>query len=168
MRSSCALSRRARLASVWSRVLEQSTDPVKLPEGTRVVSIMGEMGRAFDGGYAEYVLLPNEQIYPVSTALSWARLAAVPETFYTAYGAFCNLKVQEESSVLVRGASSGVGIAFLKLVLSFLYNLMYYHLALFLILQTLFLSSYISNYFFTQHIQYIIIIFFFQYINTNI
>jgi len=44
------------------------------PEGTRVVSIMGEMGRAFDGGYAEYVLLPNEQIYPVSTALSWEKL----------------------------------------------------------------------------------------------
>lgn len=66
-------------------VLERSTDPVRLPEGIRVVSIMGEMGRAFDGGYAEYVLLPNEQIYPVSTALSWENLAAVPETFYTAY-----------------------------------------------------------------------------------
>jgi NADPH:quinone reductase-like Zn-dependent oxidoreductase len=97
-------------------VLERSTDPVRLPEGIRVVSIMGEMGRAFDGGYAEYVLLPNEQIYPVSTALSWENLAAVPETFYTAYGAFCNLKVHKETSVLVRGASSGVGIAFLKLL----------------------------------------------------
>ena len=41
-------------------ILERSTDPEKLPEGTRVVSIMGEMGRAYDGGYAEYVLLPNE------------------------------------------------------------------------------------------------------------
>lgn len=97
-------------------VLERSMDPVRLPEGTRVVSIMGEMGRAFDGGYAEYVLLPNENIYPVSTALSWENLAAVPETFYTAYGAFCNLKIHESSSVLVRGASSGVGIAFLKLL----------------------------------------------------
>lgn len=97
-------------------ILERSTDPVRLPEGTRVVSIMGEMGRAFDGGYAEYVLLPNEQIYPVSTSLSWENLAAVPETFYTAYGAFCNLMIHEKSSVLVRGASSGVGIAFLKLL----------------------------------------------------
>jgi NADPH:quinone reductase-like Zn-dependent oxidoreductase len=77
---------------------------------------MGEMGRAFDGGYAEYVLLPNEQIYPVSTSLSWEKLAAVPETFYTAYGAFLNLKITADSSVMVRGASSGVGIAFLKLV----------------------------------------------------
>ena len=97
-------------------ILERSTDSEKLPEGTRVVSIMGEMGRAYDGGYAEYVLLPNEQIYPVSTSLSWEELAAVPETFYTAYGAFLNLKITADSSVMVRGASSGVGIAFLKLV----------------------------------------------------
>ena len=27
------------------------------------------MGRAFDGSYAEYVLLPNEQIYPIHTDL---------------------------------------------------------------------------------------------------
>lgn len=97
-------------------VVEHSTDSAKLPEGTRVVSIMGEMGRAYDGGYAEYVLLPNEQIYPVSTTLPWEELAAVPETFYTAYGAFRNLKISENMSVLVRGASSGVGIAFLKLL----------------------------------------------------
>jgi len=97
-------------------ILEQSTDPERLPEGEKVVSIMGEMGRAFDGGYAEYVLLPNTQIYPVSTSLPWEELAAVPETYYTAYGAFLNLKIRGDSSVLVRGASSGVGIAFLKLL----------------------------------------------------
>lgn len=32
--------------------------------GQKIVSIMGEMGRAFDGSYAEYALLPNERIYP--------------------------------------------------------------------------------------------------------
>ena len=45
--------------------VEETTDAVRLPVGQRVVSLMGEMGRAFDGGYAEYVLLPNAQIYPV-------------------------------------------------------------------------------------------------------
>ena len=97
-------------------IVERSTDPENLPEGARVVSIMGEMGRDFDGGYAEYVLLPNAQIYPVSTSLPWEELAAVPETFYTAYGAFRNLKISEKDSVLVRGASSGVGVAFLRLL----------------------------------------------------
>ncbi len=54
----------------------------------KIVSIMGEMGRAYDLLYAEYVLLPNEQIYPVDSQLSWAELAAIPETYYTAFGSF--------------------------------------------------------------------------------
>lgn len=36
----------------------ESTDQ-KLSVGQKVVSLMGEMGRDFDGSYAEYVLLPN-------------------------------------------------------------------------------------------------------------
>lgn len=59
-----------------------TTDPQRLPVGQKVVSIMGEMGRAFDGSYAEYTLLPNDQIYPVTTNLDWATLATVPETYY--------------------------------------------------------------------------------------
>ena len=39
------------------------------------VSSYGEMGRDFDGSYAEYVLLPNEQIYTVRTDLSWPIMA---------------------------------------------------------------------------------------------
>ena len=52
-------------------VIAKTTDPERLPEGEKVISIMGEMGRAFDGGYAEYALLPNHQIYPVTTDLPW-------------------------------------------------------------------------------------------------
>ncbi|MBR0413380.1 MAG: zinc-binding dehydrogenase, partial [Eubacterium sp.] len=77
---------------------------------------MGEMGRAFDGSYAEYALLPNDQIYTVETDLPIETLAAFPETYYTAYGSMLNLKIREGDSVLVRGATSGVGIAFMKLV----------------------------------------------------
>ncbi|MGT2754984.1 zinc-binding dehydrogenase [Streptococcus ovis] len=84
--------------------------------GQKVVSIMGEMSRDFDGSYAEYVLLPNQQIFPISSSLDWSDLAAVPETFYTAFGAFENLMVTESDRILVRGATSGVGIAFMKLV----------------------------------------------------
>lgn len=84
--------------------------------GQKVVSIMGEMGRAYDGSYAEYVLLPNDQIYPIETSLTWTELAAVPETFYTAYGSFKNLQIQPEDRILVRAATSGVGLAFTRLV----------------------------------------------------
>jgi NADPH2:quinone reductase len=97
-------------------VIAESTDEVNLPIGQKIVSIMGEMGRAFDGGYAEYTLLPNSQIYPVTTDLSWEELGAVPETYYTAYGSLLRLKITEKDTILVRGGTSGVGIAFLKLV----------------------------------------------------
>jgi NADPH:quinone reductase-like Zn-dependent oxidoreductase len=64
-----------------------STDP-SLPEGTTVAAVMGEMGREFDGGYAEYALLPNALLMPVTTTLPWEVLAALPDTYLTAQGAF--------------------------------------------------------------------------------
>jgi NADPH:quinone reductase and related Zn-dependent oxidoreductases len=77
---------------------------------------MGEMGRAFDGSYAEYVLLPNEQIYPVQTDLDWSDLAAVPETFYTAFGSLKHLQLKPEDTILIRSGASGVGISALRLI----------------------------------------------------
>lgn len=47
-----------------------------LPAGTTVAAVMGEMGRQFDGGYAEYALLPDELPMPVSTGLDWAVFGA--------------------------------------------------------------------------------------------
>lgn len=93
----------------------QSSTPA-LAVGQKVVSIMGEMGRAFDGSYAEYVLLPNEQIYPVYTNLDWTTLAAIPETYYTAFGSLQQLRIAPQDRVLVRGAGSGVGVAFAQLL----------------------------------------------------
>lgn len=93
----------------------QTTDGARLPLGQKVISIMGEMGRAFDGSYADYVLLPNSQLYPIETGLPWETLAAIPETFYTAYGSLLNLHLEPGQRVLVRGAASGVGIAFARL-----------------------------------------------------
>ncbi len=97
-------------------IIAKTTDSVHLPVGKKVISIMGEMGRAFDGSYAEYALLPNKQLYSVTTNLDWATLAAIPETYYTAFGSLLNLKIKADDQILVRGGTSGVGIAFLKLV----------------------------------------------------
>ena len=93
----------------------QSSTPA-LAVGQKVISIMGEMGRAFGGSYAEYVLLPNEQIYPVHTDLDWTTLAAIPETYYTAFGSLQQLRIAPQDRVLVRGAGSGVGVAFAQLL----------------------------------------------------
>ncbi|QNQ81139.1 zinc-binding alcohol dehydrogenase family protein [Lactobacillus sp. PV034] len=97
-------------------VIAETTDPERLPVGQKVISIMGEMGRDFDGSYAEYALLPNKQIYPITTNLDWASLATIPETYYTAFGSLLNLKIEPSDTILVRGGTSGVGIAFTKLI----------------------------------------------------
>lgn len=94
-------------------VAHSSTE--RLQAGQKVVSIMGEMRRAFDGSYAEYALLPNAQIHPVSTSLPWAELAAMPESGYTAFGALQNLQIKAADRVLVRGAASSVGVIFAQL-----------------------------------------------------
>lgn len=96
-------------------VIDQTTDASRLPVGQKVVSMNGEMGRDFDGSYAEYALLPNNQIHPVTTNLPWADLAAIPETYHTAYRALLQLQLQTAQTLLIRGGTTGVGLAALKL-----------------------------------------------------
>ena len=47
---------------------------------------MGGMGRVFDGGYAEYTVVPRGQVIPFTSDLPWEVIGAVPETLQTAYG----------------------------------------------------------------------------------
>jgi NADPH:quinone reductase-like Zn-dependent oxidoreductase len=93
-------------------VVTASTDPV-LPVGQTVASVMGEMGREFDGGYAEYTLLPNSLLMPVTTTLPWDVLAALPETYLTAQGSLEALGVapRDRGRLLIRGGTSSVGMA---------------------------------------------------------
>ncbi|WP_103352676.1 zinc-binding dehydrogenase [Amycolatopsis sp. CA-128772] len=93
-------------------VVAVATDP-RLPEGTTVAAVMGEMGRAFDGGYAEYALLPNPLLMPVTTTLPWETLAALPETYLTAQGALDALGIGpgRTGRLLIRGGTSSVGLA---------------------------------------------------------
>jgi NADPH:quinone reductase-like Zn-dependent oxidoreductase len=97
-------------------IVATSTDP-GLPEGTTVAAVMGEMGRRFDGGYAEYALLPNPLLMPVTTTLPWDVLAALPETYLTAQGALDALRIEGagQQRLLIRGGSSSVGMAALSI-----------------------------------------------------
>ena len=91
-------------------IVAASTDPT-VPDGTTVAAVMGEMGREFDGGYAEYALLPNSLLMPVTTTLAWDVLAALPETYLTAQGSLDVLGVVPGSRLLIRGGTSSVGMA---------------------------------------------------------
>jgi len=91
-------------------IVAASTDPT-LPDGATVAAVMGEMGREFDGGYAEYALLPNSLLMPVTTTLPWDVMAALPETYLTAQGSLDALGVVPGSRLLIRGGTSSVGMA---------------------------------------------------------
>lgn len=81
-------------------------------EGAQVMTMMGGMGRAFDGGYAEFVLVPAAQVIPFRSALPWEQLGAVPEMLQTAHGSLAvGLDAQLGQSLLIRGGTSSVGLA---------------------------------------------------------
>ncbi len=85
-------------------------------KGDRVMALMGGMGRSFNGSYAEYALLPAKNVFSIDTDLDWLSLAAIPETYYTAYGSIVeSLMLKNYDCLLVRGATSTVGQAAIQL-----------------------------------------------------
>ena len=84
--------------------------------GDKVIALMGGMGRSFNGSYAEYALLPTKNVFCVDSTLDWLSLAAIPETYYTAYGSLTEcLMLSAGDTLLVRGATSTVGQASIQL-----------------------------------------------------
>ncbi|MEV6598713.1 zinc-binding dehydrogenase [Actinoplanes sp. NPDC051346] len=83
-----------------------------LRRGQQVAALMGGMGRVFDGGYAEYTVVPRAQVVPFRSDLPWAVLGAVPETLQTAYGSLTTgLDLKAGQTLLIRGGTSALGYA---------------------------------------------------------
>lgn len=83
----------------------------KLAKGQKIMVVNGGFGRAFDGSEQEYALVPDEIIHPVTFDGSWVEFANYPETFYTAFGALKTTKLHAGQTLLVRGGTTGVGMA---------------------------------------------------------
>jgi len=87
-----------------------------LAVGQRVFALLGGMGRSIAGSYAELVRVPEANVVPVDSALDWARLAAIPESYATAW-VFLehNLDIGAGQTVVVRGGTSALGQAAIDL-----------------------------------------------------
>jgi len=84
----------------------------QLEVGQTVATAMGGMGRQFDGGYAEYTLVPANQVKAIETTLDWQTFGALPEMMQTAWGSINNsLHLQEGQALLIRGGTTSVGLA---------------------------------------------------------
>lgn len=78
--------------------------------------ITGGIGSARAGGYAEYVAVRSVNAYAIDSPLSDAELATFPCAYLTAENMLDAAGVKEGETVLVPGASGGVGSALLQLV----------------------------------------------------
>jgi NAD(P)-dependent dehydrogenase (short-subunit alcohol dehydrogenase family) len=77
-----------------------------------VPALMGGLGRIRNGSYAQLTVAPAANVAPIETSLSWANLAAIPESYATAWGTLHdNLALEPGQTLLVRGGTSALGQA---------------------------------------------------------
>ena len=88
----------------------------RLRVGQKVIAMMGGMGRTINGSYAEYTNVPATNVVPVETNLPWEVLAAVPESYTTAWSClYGNLALKAGQTLVIRGATSALGQAALNI-----------------------------------------------------
>ncbi|GLK79064.1 zinc-binding dehydrogenase [Methylopila turkensis] len=92
--------------------VDEATAGSDLRPGQKVATMMGGMGRSFDGSYAQYVVAPVGQIIPFETDLPWDVVGALPEMFQTAFGSLTTgLDLKAGQTLLIRGGTSTVGLS---------------------------------------------------------
>src|SRR5258708_15553039 len=80
--------------------------------GTKAAALMGGLGRTISGSYAEFTRAPVSTVAAIESDLSWADLAAIPETYATAWTClFRNLEIAKDQLLVIRGATSSFGQA---------------------------------------------------------
>ena len=88
--------------------LRDWSDPMNLDK-------TGYFGSECDGGYAEYTKVSQRQVHPIDCALSDAELATFACSYVTAENMLNRAQVVAGDTVLVTGASGGVGSALVQL-----------------------------------------------------
>ena len=73
------------------------------------------LGSARDGGFADYLAIDARNVHPVNTTWTSAELATIAIAYSTAENMLVRADVREGDTVLIPGASGGVGSALLQL-----------------------------------------------------
>jgi NADPH:quinone reductase-like Zn-dependent oxidoreductase len=80
--------------------------------GQKVMALVGGMGRSIDGSYAELARVPVSNVVAVNSDLAWEDLAAIPESYATAWTAPTDsLAFAVGQTIVIRGAPSALGQA---------------------------------------------------------
>lgn len=84
----------------------------KFQPGQKVIALMGGMGRTIAGSYAEFVCVPASNVVAINAPLAWKDLAAIPESYATAWTCLNdNLAMKPGHMIVIRGAGSALGQA---------------------------------------------------------
>ena len=91
----------------------------EFPVGAKVAALMGGLGRTINGSYADYTRVRAANVALIESELPWSQLAALPETFATAWTClFRNLKLSAGQTIVIRGATSSFGQAAVKMAVA--------------------------------------------------
>ncbi|KDQ15059.1 hypothetical protein BOTBODRAFT_65706 [Botryobasidium botryosum FD-172 SS1] len=87
--------------------------------GQKVAAFMGGMGRVINGSYAQYTRVPVTNVVAFESNLPWEELAAIPESYATSWTfLFRNLEIKAGQTLLVRGGTSALGQAAIKMAVA--------------------------------------------------
>src|SRR6201997_5179153 len=91
----------------------------EFPVGAKVAALMGGLGRTINGSYAEFTRVRVANVALIESDLPWSDLAALPETYATAWTClFRNLNLAAGQTLVLRGATSSFGQAALKMAVA--------------------------------------------------
>lgn len=101
---------------IGKRVL---VDPAFYDRASDDANPIGLLGSEKDGGFAEYVLVEDERAHDVTDSpLTDEQLACLPTAYGTALGMLERAGIGNGETVLVTGASGGVGLALVQLLVA--------------------------------------------------
>lgn len=103
------------VAKIGGRVM---VDPqVRDPKRPARAQLVAYLGSERDGGFAEYAAVPEENAHRIDTTLSDAEVASFPCSYDTAEEMLARAGLKDGETIVITGASGGVGTALIQLSL---------------------------------------------------